>query len=250
MGNDEFRFKKFSVRHGNAAMKVGVDGVLLGAWARASFPRRILDVGTGCGVIALIMSFRYPEATVTGIDIDTASVEEAAGNFKNSGRGEKLQALQLDFPNQLNLLKHEEKEFENKEWKYDLIVSNPPFYNSGITEPQSRRERARHQSSLSVYSLIDSASTLLAPHGILAIIFPSQFKEETVGYAEQRGLAAVRECLVKDNDRRPVKRMMIEFSAGSSSGKETVYDTLTMFQADGQPTEKYRELCKDLYLKF
>lgn len=258
---DVFRFKRFEVHHSQSAMKIGVDAVLLGAWAarnsifsikgssdRLLIPgknlkvEKILDVGTGCGVIALILAQRFQDAMILGIDIDLPSIEEAKKNFINSGWSQRLNIENLNFPKELNLITD----------KYDLIVSNPPFFDSGLAQPQSRREKARHTGDLSIFSLIDNSAKLLNDNGRITMIFPTEFLEKALQRGDAGGLVLKRICFVKNNAGRPEKRVMTElFRQGNILEKEgEIEEThLTLFEK-GEPTPEYRALCKDLYLKF
>ena len=237
MEDSEFRFKKFSVNHSRSSMKVGVDAVLLGAWAGKD-ARKILDVGTGCGVISLILAQRFPEAIIKGVDIDQPSIEEARKNFEKSPWSERLSADLAEFPN--DILKNGEK--------FDLIVSNPPFFRSGIVQPKSQREKARHQDTLSVFSLIENSSFLLEEEGILAFIFPVEFREEVLRIGNTKGFKKIRECTVRDREERKEKRVMIEMMFTDKEITELTYQ-LILFQ-NGLPTNDYQLLCKDFYLKF
>lgn len=234
MKESVFRFKQFSVEHSHSSMKVGVDAVLLGAWAGVK-SGKILDVGTGCGVISLILAQRFSKAEIIGIDIDSPSVNEATFNFSNSPWNNRMSAMHLSFPEGL---------IENK---FDLIVSNPPYFNSGISSPTTQREKARHQQSLSVFSLINKAPEFLTSNGRLSMIYPADFRE-TVGIkAKENGLYLLRECEIKGNENRPVKRVMSEF--GLEDKGTPFLTSLTLYQK-GEPTQEYKDLCKDLYLKF
>lgn len=240
MEHDEFRFKHFSALHGRSSMKIGVDAVLLGAWAGKADAATILDAGTGCGVIALMLKQIHPEAEVLAIDVDEDSVEEAAGNFERSGFSPGLRAKKMSFPTDL-------KEFG---LRFDMIVSNPPYFKSGIENPSTSRERARHQASLSVFSLLESCRSMLNPGGVLAVIIPAVYRDEALEFGRSHGMVPSRECLVRNNPRRPFKRVMMEFMR-----KEEIPDSspemqsLTLFE-DGEPTSGYKQLCKDFYLKF
>lgn len=240
MEKNVFRFKRFSVSHGESSMKVGVDAVLLGAWTKKETPGSILDVGTGCGVIALMLKQRYPDAEVVGVDIDEKSVAEAGFNFQNSGFDGALEAKIMQFPSDI---------IDSGE-KYDLIVSNPPYFQAGVQNPVTPRERARHQDLLSVFTLIGHAPAILNPKGVLSMIFPTEFYERIVVDAEHKGLWVKRVCRIRNNDNRPEKRTMIELLF-DPNGEETEpeYESLTLFEGC-EPTLKYRNLCKDFYLKF
>lgn len=224
--------------HRHSSMKIGVDAVLLGAWAgeRAS---RILDVGTGCGVIALILAQRFPGANITAVDIDRASIEEAKDNFRNSPWGNRLKAIAGSFPQDIG-----------NEEAYDLIVSNPPYFNSGVKHPGTAREKARHQDTLSMFSLLEEAGKMLNAEGKLAMIFPTEFLGDVEKKAFDTGWYMERECLVRDHAGSEYKRVMTQFGLNAEKGiKDTESMKLTMFEGL-QPTQEYRELCKEFYLKF
>lgn len=216
-------------------MKVGVDAVLLGTWAGLD-PIDILEVGEGCGVISLILAQRFPRAKIKGIDIDQNSVEEAEYNFKESPWSERLESKIEKFP--------EETLAVGK--RYDLIVSNPPYFASGITNPLTPREKARHQDSLSAFSLLENADLLLTERGRLSIITPSEFYDKIIERSKLKGYKLLRECRVKDKEGRPEKRVMLEFSFVGDTGEQ---EHITLFDK-GVPTPQYRKMCKDLYLKF
>ena len=164
MSTPYFRFKQFTIFHDRCAMKVGTDGVLLGCWAGANhapfghLPCTILDVGTGSGLIARMLMQRFPEAEVGGIDIDEAAVEQARGNGVNA----YLSSLQEWQNHKPQITNH----------KYDLVVSNPPYFQNSLKNPDKGRELARHTDSLSYEELLSHSERLLTMHGQLAIDTP------------------------------------------------------------------------------
>lgn len=240
--NSPFLFKKFSVSHHRSSMKVGVDGVLIGCWTDVGKVRRILDVGTGCGLIALIMAQRCPEAEVVGIDIDKASAEEASVNVANSSWADRMQILQGSFPERLVSL---------KENRFDLIVSNPPYFDSGVSDIATSRERARHQGSLSPLSLLHSSRTFLMSDGKLAMIIPSDLASELETAAVNLGYSLMRKCLVRGHEGVPYKRTLLQWIYNNAySCKEIATEYLTLETGHNNPTDDYRNLCKDFYLKF
>ena len=217
-------------------MKVGVDAVLLGCWVEAP-GSDFLDVGTGCGVISLILAQRFPKANILAIDIDNPSIEEAAHNFRKSPWEERLAASPESFP----------KDTLCRNASFSLIISNPHYFKSVINEPVTRREKARHQDSLSIFSLLENSGRLLKPEGNLAMIFPAEFYESAVETGRNNGFFQRRVCFVKDNENRPEKRVMMQF--GTNEIEQPEVSHLTLF--DGiESTEDYRFLCKDFYLKF
>lgn len=236
---EPFKFKQFSVRHHRSSMKVGVDAVLIGAWAGKD-PDSVLDVGTGCGVISLILAQRFPHSRILAIDIDHPSVEEAKENFADSPWSENLKAALQGFPFGLEEVKE----------RYDLIVSNPPYFKSGIDNPITPREKARHQGSLSIFGLIEESDKYLKQQGRLALIFPTEFYDKALEVAASSSMEIIRECWVRDNPSRPEKRVMVEFIKNNSyKNYECVSEHLTLFE-DLNPSSAYRSLCSALYLKF
>ena len=234
MEDSMFTFKQFKVRHGKSSMKVGVDAVLLGAWAGES-AREILDIGTGCGVVALILAQRFPDALIEGVDIDCQSIEEASINFKESPWSERLDAFKKAFP------------FIEDDKKYDLIVSNPPYFNSGLKNPSTQREKARHQDRLTVFTLIENCGDLLTDNGRLSMIFPIEFYQEAVARGLEKGLFPIRECFIKDREGSKEKRVLLELGRARN---EDYREKIILFTENREPTKEYRKLCKDLYLKF
>lgn len=229
-----FKFKKFSCRHYSSSMRIGVDAVLLGAWADVS-GSRILDIGTGCGVIALMCAQRNPEASVLAIDIDEASVIEASGNFADSPWPSRISAQLTDFL---------ELSVDNR---FDLIVSNPPYFNSGVDPKSSVRMQARHEGSLSPAALLQRGSRLLAPGGRIALVLPWLRTDEVLEEASQTGLSLRRRMDVRGSANALFKRSLLEFQAEPC---ESVVDTLTLEVAPNVPTEEHRNLCKNFYLYF
>ena len=236
MGKREkiFRFKQFSVVNDRTAMKVGTDGVLLGAWCPVQSAKQVLDVGTGCGVIALMVAQRNDEAIITGIDIDEGAIEEAKLNFANSPWGERLSATLADF-NQL----------ADKN-RYDLIVSNPPYFTNGVLPTGDARTTARHTRSLTYHQLIGGATRLLNEDGSLALISPTDAEGEIVEAAAFASLHVRRVTRVIPVEGDIPKRTLWVLSRHDIPYRE---DTLTISQADGNFTQEYIALTQAFYLK-
>lgn len=238
-----FRFKRFSVAHSRSAMKVGVDGVLVGAWADVSSARTILDAGCGCGLIALMCTQRNGSAAVDAVEVDSEAAAEAADNFHTSPWTERLTVFCADINEHQPPLGS----------AYDHIVSNPPFFDSGVTQIDTGRQLARHVSAFSPISLIAVADRLLADNGRLTMIFPSEDYDKIVVEAQRRGFAVSRVCQVRGRVDRPVKRTLCELHRADASDRavaEPVADLLTLEISPGIPTPEYQALCKDFYLKF
>ncbi|MDE6650345.1 MAG: methyltransferase [Muribaculaceae bacterium] len=239
----KFRFKQFSVSHHRSSMKVGVDGVLIGCWTQIDGVSRILDVGTGCGLIALIMAQRCPEAEVIGIDIDGASVDEAKENIENSPWSDRVDIVECDFPVGMST---------GKENGFDLIVSNPPYFDSGVSEIVTSRERARHQGSLSPSSLLEASRLLLRQEGMVAMVVPYELSSALEEKASGLGYRLMRKCLVRGHADAPYKRTLLQWRLGNElfSHSDPGIEYLTLEVSNGMPTEDYQKLCRDFYLKF
>lgn len=234
-----FRFKQFSVSHRLSAMKVGVDGVLLGAWADVADTGKVLDVGTGCGVIALLVAQRSPSAIVTAIDLHQPSVDEARENFDLSPWSERLTAKKVSFQDFIS------------ESKFDLIISNPPFFDSGADSKLSPRMAARHAGELSPQSLLSYGVRLLAPEGRIALICPAGQEDVLVDKAAEAGLAAVRLTHVHGVEGKPAKRLLAEFvTRPDNDNVEIVRNSLNIVDSNGCYTKEYRRLTGAFYLHF
>ena len=214
-------------------MKVGTDGVLLGAWCDVNGARRVLDVGTGCGLIALMVAQRNSESQVHGVDIDADAVDEALFNFKNSPWSERLSAEVADF-NEWN---------DNN--RYDLIVSNPPFFTNGVLPPSESRNCARHTTMLTYESLFRHCRDLLAADGLIAIVTPTDVEQAIRRCLVVNGLGLRRLTRVVPVVGAEVKRLLWEIVAGDA---DTVVDSLTIAGADRSYTSEYRELTGDFYI--
>ena len=236
MGREKvFRFKQFSVLNDRTAMKVGTDGVLLGAWCDIERARRVLDVGTGCGVIALMVAQRNNTAIVHGIDIDRDAIEEATINFANSPWSERLTATMADF----NALPGS--------YPYDLIVSNPPYFTDSLLPPDMSRTLARHTRTLTYRQLIEGASRLLSAAGNLALITPTDAEGDIVEAATFASLPVRRLTHVIPVEGATPKRTLWLLSHRAMPYRE---DTLTIAHSDGSFTSDYIALTGAFYLKF
>lgn len=235
---DSFHFKKFSCLHSQSSMKIGVDAVILGCWTNVN-GRKILDVGTGCGVIALICAQRNNSAMIEAIDIDTASIDEASANFNNSPWSKRLKATLEDFT-------------DYHQNSIDLIISNPPYFDSGIKQPSTNRERARHKSRLSPEIIITHGSRLLSPNGRISLIVPYEQHENLSILASSCHLSLERICHIKGHKDNRFKRSLLEFTSSEpKKTREREIEELILYKDHhNEPTVEYKELCKDFYLKF
>ena len=176
-------------------MKVGTDGVLLGAWAKGG--PRILDIGTGTGIIALMMAQRYPEAQVTAIDIDEGAVRQAEQNVSQSPFLGRISVLQQAVQEHLG--------------EYESIVSNPPFFIDSLQAPDEQRNMARHTATLSYAELMKAAYRLLADNGEFSVVIPFDYRRRMEDEAVFVGFFPSRVCGVKTTERKPAKRYLLAF---------------------------------------
>lgn len=229
-----FRFKQFSVEQDDVAMKVGTDGVLLGAWADCEVVKNILDIGTGTGVIALQMAQRNPTAQVQAVEIDETAAKRARANFDNSPWAERLEVEQTAV-----------QEFSPAE-KFDLIISNPPYFVDSLLPPDAKRSTARHTHDLTFDELDKAVCRLLVENGKFALILPvTEFEK----YLLLTQLHLVRRCDVYSIEGGDVKRVMGEFAKQKPT--EVAHETLAIeVENRGEFSAEYRALTKDFYLKF
>jgi tRNA1Val (adenine37-N6)-methyltransferase len=190
-----FQFKQFTIEQELCAMKVGTDGVLLGAWAKGG--PRILDIGTGTGIIALMMAQRYPEAQVTAIDIDEGAVRQAEQNVSQSPFLGRISVLQQAVQEHLG--------------EYESIVSNPPFFIDSLQAPDEQRNMARHTATLSYAELMKAAYRLLADNGEFSVVIPFDYRRRMEDEAVFVGFFPSRVCGVKTTERKPAKRYLLAF---------------------------------------
>ena len=200
MANDYFQFKQFTVHQQRCAMKVGTDGTLLGAWAHVPVTSaRILDIGTGTGLIALMMAQRFPDASVIGIDIDQDAVSQAQENVVAS-----------PFASRITICHKNILDFEDTEG-FDAIVSNPPYFVDALTCPDQQRTIARHTTSLTYEGLMESAFRLLKPNGLFSLVIPSEHRSLLESEARIVGFFLTRVCLIRTTPQKQPKRQLIEF---------------------------------------
>lgn len=238
-----FRFKHFQVSHSQSSMPIGVDAVLIGAWANAE-GKRILDVGTGCGVIALMLAERNRNAEIVGIDIHSPSIEEATQNFHCSPWNERILARHATF-----------KEIVEEGGEWDCIVSNPPYFDAGVKVTDDARVRARHVGELSPMNLVADSCKILGKDGRLSMIFPYEMADCIEECVEKNGMYISRRCDVADHRGAKIKRTMMEIRCKGETGSfrnvgKDDSEKLIMFDEHNDPTPEYRDLCKDFYLKF
>lgn len=233
MSNPYFQFKQFTVYQDRCAMKVGTDGVLLGAWADVSSAHSILDIGTGTGLIALMVAQRS-EACVTALEIDVEASKQALENVERSPWNDKIKVLNLSL-----------QEYDSQ-MKYDHIISNPPYFNQSLKSPKEGRTTARHTDTLSYDDLLKGVARLLEERGTFSVILPSSEKECFVTLAEQYHLHPVRITEVLPTPVSTPKRFMAEFTFQVVECQQT---SLTIESAGRhQYSDEYKQLTEQFYL--
>ncbi len=231
-----FHFKQFSISHNKCAMKVGTDGVLLGAWCNTAENGNCLDVGTGSGLIALMIAQRNPAIAITAIDIEENAATEAAENFANSPWAERLESKLIDF-----------KTFaETTTQKFSCIVSNPPFFVNSLHSPDSNRTTARHTDTLPFDELIAYSAKILSDEGTLSIITPIESEDTIDCIASDAHLSISRKTYVHPTTDAEPKRILWEFTPKLS---QTKVEHITIELSRHVYTPEYIALTKEFYLK-
>ena len=234
MPNPFFSFKQFTVYHDRCAMKVGTDGVLLGAWTDLSQSHHILDIGTGTGLIALMMAQRSPEAQITAIDLDAEAVNQAQENIQHSPWKDRVEAVLQDVCTY------------SSEKKFDTIVSNPPYFIDSLKCPDNQRNTARHTDTLDAQRLLEKVAELLTPEGRFSIILPADQTDDLFRIAETQGLHPTRWTKVITRPGLPPKRSLIEFQ----KKVQPIQTNVLVIELERHVYSKeYIELTREYYLK-
>ncbi len=236
-GNNYFQFKQFKIIQEKAAMKVGTDGALLGAWVNVENVENILDIGTGTGLIALMLAQRSP-AKALGIEIEKSAAEEASKNVNNSRWNDRVSVQNISFQDFV----------KTTDQRFDLIVSNPPFFSGGSKNEIQNKAIARHNHLLPFSVLISGAVKLLRQKGRLAVVLPTVPAEEFIDLGISKGLFLNRITRVKPKATKQCNRFLIECSKEKTS---IVEDELIIYSNDSSDfTEMYKEITREFYLKF
>ncbi len=217
-------------------MKVGTDGVLLGAWADVSNVNSVLDIGTGSGLIALMLAQRC-DATITAIDIESSAIVQANINALNSPWTERISNIEISL----------QQFVQNAKQQFDLIVSNPPFFKNALPNPDSKRTLARHAETHFHNELILSAKKLLNTNGRLCLILPVDEGNECLRFATEQALFCTKKVLVYPKPDSVAKRLLLEFSAVYST--QVVSELTIESEIRHEYTQDFSNLVKDFYLK-
>ncbi|NNE31581.1 MAG: methyltransferase [Winogradskyella sp.] len=234
--NKPFKFKQFTVNQDRCAMKIGTDGVLLGAWTSLlNNPFSVLDIGAGTGILSLMLTQRSDAQTIEAIEIDADAYEQCSENFENSPWSDRL------FCYHASLLEF----VEEIDDKYDLIISNPPFYSDNYKTKNKSRDLARFNDAMPFEHLIYAAANLLSDNGIFSVVIPHKEEGKLIELASKVGLLPNRILHVKGQPNSEIKRSLLEFSFDET---KTIISELTIEISRHHYTEDYIKLTKNFYL--
>ncbi|HBN06551.1 MAG TPA: hypothetical protein DD434_12300 [Bacteroidales bacterium] len=239
----EFHCKEFSLNHSKSSMKIGTDAILLSSLTPKISPQNILDIGTGCGIIALCLAQKYTNATILAIDIDQNSILEAKENFRNSKYSERINAKEIDIK---DIAKSNTK-------KFDLIVSNPPFFISSLESPKERRNKARHNISLSYEDLIISTKNILSSNGIFSLILP--YKESILfeNIAYQQSFETIYRAKIFSKPNKECERVVLHLKTNENNSQKLFFNNIVeqeivLRDQNNNPTPQYNNLVKEFLL--
>ena len=240
MGNQWFKFKQFEIRQDQCAMKVGTDGVILGAWTNASKAKSALDIGTGTGLLALMLAQQNSNIVIDAIEIEKNSAAQAASNFDKSPFASRITAHETSLQNFLDRTSGRE---------YDLIICNPPYFTESYRATGKERSLARHDDSLPVNVLLQGSANLLAKEGILSLVLPYDVVKGLIALAAEFGLFPLRQLLIRPTPQKDIKRVCLEL--GFSITEDVATETLVI-EENGRHnySEVYSKLTQDFYLDF
>lgn len=233
-----FQFKQFSINQDQCAMKVGTDGVLLGAWCPIdNNPKSILDIGTGTGIIAMMFAQRTSAEQIDALEIDENAFEQATDNFENSPFADRLYCYHAGL----------DEFIEEPEDEYDLIVSNPPFFTEDFKSTDEARNLARFVDAMPFEQLIEAADLLLSENGVFAVIIPFKDEEKYIALAAEFELFPIKVTRVRGTFTTPIIRSLIAFKRFEMP--VLIADEIVIEIARHEYTDDYIELTKDFYLK-
>ena len=238
---DFFTFKQFKIYHDKCAMKVGTDGVLLGAWADCKNATNILDIGTGTGLIAIMLAQRS-DAQITAVEIVQEAFEQAIFNVNNTEWKARINVQNIRFQKFANNFNEQKKSL------FDLIVSNPPFFSNSLKPPKEKKKLAKHNDSLPFEDLIFGVNKLLSKNGKFAIILPFDAYENFIKLCLSVNLFCNKITFVKPNPKKEPKRVLMEFN----KNKKELFTEILTIEIDKRNiyTAEYKEITKDFYLNF
>lgn len=231
-----FHYQQFDICQEHAAMKVGTDSDLLGTLAAGG--RRILDIGTGTGVIALMMAQRFPEAAIEAVEIDDNAVKDARVNFDASPFGDRIMLHHLSFQDYLQTYDGQ---------RFDCVVCNPPYFDKSLEPEDEGRLRARHTSSLPFSVLVRGAYELLEDGGVFSVCIPFEVLNTFCAECVFAGFSLKELFRIKTVPRKEAKRFVVVHQKGQAAAPQT--HTFCMLNADGTRSDWYREQMKEFHLQ-
>lgn len=234
--NKPFRFKQFTIEQDRCAMKIGTDGILLGAWAEIKEPYAVLDIGAGTGVIGLMLAQRSSAEQIDAIEIDENAYEQCVDNFENSPWADRLFCYHASL---------EEFAEEMKDEKYDLIISNPPFYTADYKSDNDARNSARFADAMPFVELVEYSSALLSDEGSFAVIIPFTEERNFLELCREVNLLPNRITRVRGTKDSEVKRSLLQLSFTKSA---VIQQDLVLEIGRHEYTEDYKALVEDFYL--
>ena len=237
MSNSWFQFQQFRIAQDRCAMKISTDAVLLGSLVQSDDPKQILDIGTGTGVIALMLAQRFPEASLTALELDPEAASQAKENCEQSPFSQRLTVLQGRFQDFL------------AEERFDLLVSNPPFFPDHLPTSDPKRQQALHTDNLSFEELLQKASQLLAPSGSFWVILPPRQMQDFIQFGATHGLFPDTRVGIRDSAAKPIHREVVCFSF-SESLTPALPEELLLKNDDGSYSERYQQLISGFLLGF
>ena len=233
-----FKFKQFSVNQDQTAMKIGTDGVLLGAWTPIeNNPKSVLDIGTGTGIIALMLAQRSDAEQIDALEIDESAYEQAVENFENSPWGDRLFCFHAGL----------DEFIDDPEDEYDLIVSNPPFYSEEYRSENEQRDLARFHGAMPFEELVEAAVLLLSENGIFSVIIPFNEEDRFIELCAEAELFPIKVTRVKGTPNSKIIRSLLAFKRYELS--VLTADELVIEISRHEYTPEYISLTKDFYLK-
>lgn len=230
-----FKFKQFSLQHEKSAMKIGADGLLLGALAKHKAPSNILDIGTGCGLIALMLQQKFRKAKITALEPNKLAFDEASDNFQNAPFAQNPLAILSTLQN-----------FNPGEY-FDLIVSNPPFFSDSVSSGNKDRDMARQANFLPLQTLIEKSASLLATNGNFVIVYPMQHLGQIIAISLTYKLYVSEIITIVPNSTSPAKRVIITLGRNKL---EPVERTIQIETSRNCYTPEYVAITKDYHLNF
>ncbi|CAG5069408.1 tRNA1(Val) (adenine(37)-N6)-methyltransferase [Dyadobacter sp. CECT 9623] len=237
--NSHFQFKQFTIQQDQCAMKVCTDACVLGAWTDVDNADRILDIGTGTGLLSLMIAQRNTYAAIDAVEMEAEAFFQAGENVHES-----------PFQGRIQLYHEAVQDFES-EYQYDLIITNPPFFQSDLRSPAEKINQAHHAETLDFADLLNAVRKLLKPEGRFSILLPIEEGIQFKKMASEQGWQLRREMTLFHKPEKKAFRSLMEFQDQALPAQEVTEETLHIYEADGVTYDaKFKELLEDFYLKF